>query len=313
MEKYLFAKKAGIIVSGILFIMFIIAVPLRLLFEKPIEEVDFFIETERPMIFAHRGYSMHYPENTILAFKKALEAGADALEMDLWYTSDGTVVVHHDPTVKRTTDGEGYVQNMTFDELREFDAGYSFTTDGGQTFPFRNTGVHIPSLEEVFKEFPDAYFNLEMKARDEKMGRLLAEIIEKHDMGDRVLAASFFCEPLQEFRRLLPDVQTSASRREVRGFYITSVLRLSFMFPHQYEAFQIPLRYGNVQLDRNSFIRSAHRSGLRVFYWTINDRDQMIGLFQKNACGIVTDDVSTAVQVIRDIENGVIKLPESQG
>lgn len=272
---------------------------------EPIEEVEFFIEKDYPLVFAHRGYSIRYPENTIIAFEKALEAGADVLEMDLWYTADNVVVVHHDPTINRTTDGIGNVTDMTFEELKKYDAGHYFTPDGGESFPFREMGIRIPSLQEVIDTFPEAYLNLEMKAGDRKMGRLLAEIVQENDLKDRVLVASFHNRPLQEFRSILPDVQTSASQREVRRFYIASFLRLGFLTSRNYEAFQVPVRHGNIRLDRRRFINRAHRAGVRVIYWTINDRRQMIELFQKNACGIVTDDLFKAVQTAREFNQKV--------
>ncbi len=278
---------------------------------QPIEEVDFFIEKDYPLVFAHRGYSIRYPENTIIAFEKALEAGADVLEMDLWYTADDKVVVLHDSTIDRTTDGTGGVKEKTLDELQEYDAGYTFTLDDGETYPFRGEGIRIPSLEEVIEEFPDAYLNLEMKARDEKMGRLLAEVIEEHGIEDRVLVASFHNRPLREFRERVPEAQTSASRSQVRNFYIFSHLRLGYLLAYPYQAFQIPLRHGNIRLDTESFIKKVQTAGVRVIYWTINEREKMIELFKKNACGIVTDDVSTAVEVVREIKEGSIEIPGS--
>jgi glycerophosphoryl diester phosphodiesterase len=104
---------------------------------------------------AHRGGGRLRPEATLPAFENALSVGADVLEFDLHASSDGVVVVIHDETVDRTTDGTGAVQAMTFAELRMLDAGYEFTPDGGQTFPYRGMGIQIPTLVEVLAGFPD--------------------------------------------------------------------------------------------------------------------------------------------------------------
>ncbi len=108
-----------------------------------------------PANFAHRGAAARAPENTLEAFRLAVEAGAGGLELDVHLTRDGEVVVIHDATVDRVTDGSGAVAGMTLEEVRRLDAGNSFSPDGGQTFPYRGRGVRISTLAEVYEEFPD--------------------------------------------------------------------------------------------------------------------------------------------------------------
>src|SRR5919107_2807685 len=118
---------------------------------------------EWPVNLAHRGASALAPENTIEAFRLAVGAGAGGLELDVHMTRDGQIVVIHDPTVDRTTNGSGAVSEMTFDELRRLDAGHTFSPDGGPTRPYRGRGIRVPTLEEVLEGFPDVAVNIDLK------------------------------------------------------------------------------------------------------------------------------------------------------
>ncbi len=135
------------------------------------------------LVLGHRGYSAKYPENTILAFRKAIEAGADGVELDVWLTKDGEVVVIHDETVDRTSNGNGKVKEMTLDELKELDFG---------------NGERIPTLEGVFEAIPeDAIVNVEVKDFDAV--KKTAEIIGNNNPS-RVMVSSFFLDALREYR-----------------------------------------------------------------------------------------------------------------
>ncbi|MCP4421279.1 MAG: glycerophosphodiester phosphodiesterase, partial [Chloroflexi bacterium] len=115
------------------------------------------------VVLAHRGWRGCYPENTMLAFEKAAELPIDGLEIDIHSTSDGVLVVFHDDSLERTTNGNGRIQDYTFAELQKLDAGYRFTPDDGQTFPFRGQGITIPILAEVFETFPRLWINIDIK------------------------------------------------------------------------------------------------------------------------------------------------------
>jgi glycerophosphoryl diester phosphodiesterase len=118
---------------------------------------------DRFLNIAHRGGARLAPEHTLVAFENALRVGADVIEFDLHATVDGVIVILHDATVDRTTDGTGVVRNMTFAELRALDAGYRFTRDGGATFPWRGKGLTIPTLEEALERFADVPITVEFK------------------------------------------------------------------------------------------------------------------------------------------------------
>src|SRR5579884_3402972 len=106
---------------------------------------------DRFLHFAHQGGGLLAPENTMAAFECGAAYSPDALELDIQMTRDGEIVVIHDPTVNRTTDGFGSVADIMLGDLRQLDAGYWFTLDGGATYPFRGQGVRIPMLREVFE------------------------------------------------------------------------------------------------------------------------------------------------------------------
>ncbi|MCP5056149.1 MAG: hypothetical protein GY937_05410 [bacterium] len=123
----------------------------------------------RPLLFGHRGASGERPENTLPAFEHAVREGVAALETDVHLTRDGEVAVFHDALLERTTNGEGPIAELSLAELRELDAGYRFSADGGQSFPFRGKGIQVPTLRETFDAFPDLRINVELKGKTDDL------------------------------------------------------------------------------------------------------------------------------------------------
>ena len=158
-----------------------------------------------PLVIAHRGGAGLWPENTLHAFKQAQLLGVDVIEMDVRSTSDGVLVVLHDATVERTTDGKGRVGEMTLAELSRLDAGYKWSSDGGKTFPFRGQGIVVPTLQEVFTALPEMRFNIEPKQDAPSMAQPLCRLIREHRMADKVMLGSFSSTVLEEFRRECPE------------------------------------------------------------------------------------------------------------
>ncbi|MEW6638302.1 MAG: glycerophosphodiester phosphodiesterase family protein, partial [Actinomycetota bacterium] len=173
-----------------------------------------------PVNFAHRGASARAPENTMEAFRAGIEDGAQGLEMDVHMTRDGEIVVIHDDTVDRTTDGSGLVREMTLKEIQALDAGYHFGS-------YRGRGVRIPTLAEVYEEFPQACVNLEIKESQSGVESAVFEVIRQAGAERRTLVASFRHDVIRRFREVSGgEVATSASRKEVRTFFMMSRLRL---------------------------------------------------------------------------------------
>jgi len=254
-----------------------------------------------PLLFAHRGGADLWPENTLLAFHNAAALGVDVLELDVHLTADDNLVVIHDDTVDRTTNGSGKVREMTVAELKKLDAGYNFTPDDGATYPYRGQGVSIPTLDEVLNTFPTYRVNIEIKDDDLRASERLSEIISEHNAEERVIVASFHKEPLAHFRKLQPQVATSASTDEIRNFYILSLLHLGrFHRPHA-DAYQVPVSKGSARFDTPRFIESAHKMNQQVHFWTINDTAEMRRLLALGADGIITDRPDLGMQVFQEM------------
>ena len=240
-------------------------------------------------VIAHRGGASLRPENTLAAFTHAVAIGADMLDLDIRATSDGAIVCIHDATVDRTTDGRGRVDSFTFDALRKLDAGYSWSGDGGHSFPYRGQGIRIPALEEVFSRLPETRMILEMKQGGPGLAQPLCSLIRHSRMTQRVLVASFNDEALAAFRTVCPEVATSVSRREAWAFYGLHLARLEAVYSPPVPGLFIPDRLGDDFVPTRRLIEAAHRHNLKVQVWTISDEERMRDLIQIGVDGIVTD------------------------
>ena len=162
----------------------------------------------RPVFYAtaHRGGEGLWPSNTLYAFERALHLGVDVLEIDIHLTADGTLVIRHDPTVNSTTDGIGAIRDLTLAQIKALDAGYTWTEDGGQSFPFRGLGITIPTLEEAFQAFPGAFWSIDIKPDDPGVVDLFCRTLRQYDKLKQVVVGSFHDPQLRRFRRLCPEV-----------------------------------------------------------------------------------------------------------
>ncbi len=248
---------------------------------------------ERAIVFAHRGASADFPENTLAAFEAGLAEGASHIEMDVHMTRDGRVVVIHDDSVDRTTDGSGLVRDMTLAKLQSLDAGHRFTPDGS-TRPFRGRSIHVPTLGEVFREFPEARVNLEIKEAQAGIEAAVLREIEAAGAETRTLVVAAENHALlRRFRKLAElageRVATAASRREIRTFLLLSRLGLEGLLRPSYAALQVPTQYREVPIVTRRFLAAARRRGVRVDVWTINDPDEMRRLLDLGVGGIMSD------------------------
>jgi glycerophosphoryl diester phosphodiesterase len=255
---------------------------------------------EWPVNLAHRGASALAPENTIEAFRLAVGAGAGGLELDVHMTRDGQIVVIHDPTVDRTTNGSGTVSEMTFDELRGFDAGYDFGPNGGPTRPYRGQGVRVPALGEVLEEFPGVPVNIEIKAGTPGIEETVLEVLREADSAGRVLVVSTPHAIVKRFRKISGGhVSTGASRWEIGVFYVASRLHLERLLRPAYDALQVPLWHRGIPVVIPRFIRAAHSRSLRVDAWTINQAEEMRRLLDLGVDVIMTDRPDTLADVLQ--------------
>jgi glycerophosphoryl diester phosphodiesterase len=248
-----------------------------------------FFDTKPPIVFAHRGASGTVPENTIPAFQEAVKMGATYLETDVQITKDGVLVLAHDPHLGRTAGDAREIKDLTFAELQKVDAGASFSPDGGKTHPFRGKGFKVPTLEEFLKTFRDSRINIEVKDGTPASARLVLDMLRKYKAEDRVLLASERPLAGPYIRREAPHIPTSASRPEVLSFLIRSALCSCFPRRVSFDALQVPESAQGIKVVNKRFMAAAHRLGVQVHVWTINDPDDMTRLFRLGVDGIFTD------------------------
>jgi glycerophosphoryl diester phosphodiesterase len=238
---------------------------------------------------AHRGGEGRWPSNTLFAFEQALKLGADSLEMDLQRTADGVIVVRHDPFVESTTAGSGFIHDFTLAGLKQLDAGYTWTEDGGKTFPYRGRGITIPTLEEVFLAFPDVHLNIDIKPKAAQIVHQFSEMLHTFGRLEQTTVGSFHDHQLRLFRQLCPQTPTAAGVSETRTFFLLSRIFLDRFYRPQARAFQIPEYAGLLHLVTPRFIQAAHAQGIPVHVWTVNERADMLRLIEWGVDGIITD------------------------
>lgn len=234
------------------------------------------------------------PENTLPAFDRGMSAGADGLEMDVRLSADGVVVVHHDPTLDRTTSASGNVALRTAAELARVDAGYWFRN--GEGFPFRDQGIGIPTLGEVLRRYPGARIIVEMKVDSVEMGEALAREVRRAGAADRVCAAGYGARCTAAARAALPDMAFSANFREVRlASYRTWARWPVRTVP--YGGYQVPELSAGRRIVSPRFVKYAHQAGLKVQVWTVDEEADMRRLLGWGVDGLISDRPADAVRV----------------
>ncbi len=243
-------------------------------------------------MIGHRGNRAHAPENTIESFAQAVALGADAIEFDVHVSADGIPVVHHDPTVARTTDGSGEISRITFAELRRLDAGARFTPDGGKTWPFRGMGHRIPSLDEVFETLPSTPLLIEIKTP--LAATAVRASIETHGAEHRVLVDATSSVALRAFSG--SEIAAGASRADVARLTAEIVLGRQ-VTPLTYRALCVPLSYYGIPVPVRRFAKIAPKYDCRVHVWTLNDPAVAADLWAAGVNGIISDDPAVMLKV----------------
>ena len=241
------------------------------------------------MIFAHRGGRSLGPENTLYTFQKALASGAHVLEFDTRLTRDGYLVVIHDSTVDRTTDGVGDVNSFSLKDIGRLDAAFNYSADNGRTFPLRNSDVTVPSLVEVFRRFPNTAMNIELKDDSLLAAATLCRLMPEYGRDRKVIVASFHSKVIRHFRSICPETPTAASSREVWWFTILSKLRLEKLYRPRASVLQVPEKAYGIQLVTRRFIDAAHSRGMKVHVWNVNHPIEIRKYFSMGVDGVMTD------------------------
>ena len=254
-----------------------------------------------PVVVAHRGDSKHYPENTLEAFTSATKMGIDVIETDVHLSKDGVIVIWHDPTLERNTDGKGMVEELTLAELKALDAGYTFTQDHGKTFPFRGKGIRLTTLQEALQACPKQRFNVDLKSKTPAIVDEFIAVVKSLGAEDRVLCASFHLSNLQRMRKLCPEILTSVTTLEVVPLLFRQRLGIlpKEVVKGRTLVFQVPVRQWGIEVITASFIRDFHARGAVIQVWTINDRHEMRRLFHLGVDTIMTDDPATVIEIAR--------------
>ncbi|WP_298773539.1 glycerophosphodiester phosphodiesterase [uncultured Shewanella sp.] len=257
------------------------------------EDHKTFNEVEREVL-AHRGASGDYPQSTSLAFQMALEQGADILEMDVHLSLDGHVIVNHDKDFSQTTDSDNKVADLTLADIKALDAGYRFSKDGGETYPFRATGLEVLTLEEVIAYFPVKKLSIEMKVNDEQLADSLWAILDRNGLHHQATVASQYTKALNHFRAVSNNsIQTSASITELTGLSLAWAAGLGGIYPAKFTLAQIP--YAMISRPFLSFLQNK---GITSHVWTVNEIDKIERAFDLGAKGVIGDYPDRIVQVL---------------
>jgi glycerophosphoryl diester phosphodiesterase len=305
-------------------------VALALLAAAPAAPADANPWLERRVLhIAHQGGEIEAPSNTLYALKTARAKGADVLEIDVHATADGELVVLHDATVDRTTNGTGRVDAMTLERLRSLDAAHWFvpgcgtchdrpaadytlrgSATGERPIPpaLARRGVtpadfRIPTLREVLQAFPDELVNIEIKASAPQTApyeQELAELLAEFGRTDDTIVVSFTDNATELFKLHAPLVSTATGTAQTAAFWATAQGPLPGAPNPRHHALQVPMELEGVTVVTPEFVQRAHANGLAVHVWTINDRPTMERLVALGADGIMTDRPTLLEDVLAD-------------
>lgn len=236
---------------------------------------------QRFLNIAHSGGELEAPANTMYAFERAVDLGVDMLEMDVHRTADDRLVVIHDDTVDRTTNGTGAVRDMRLNDLRTLDAAYNFVPGRGavpgllpESYPLRGMrdqdkkppkrnqpkDFAIPTMREVLQQFPDVSMTVEIKG-DLRTAELLAELLTKSGRTD-VIVASFDDAIIAAFHEMAPQIPVSPGMQELVSYFLTGQRPIDGTV-----AVQIPVTYAGIPVATPEFIARAHADGYAVHVW----------------------------------------------
>ena len=292
-------------------------------------------ENHLPMIAAHRGGGINNPENTMLAFREAVNTiGVDIIESDLYLTKDGYLVYNHDEYIDETSNVNGdislaqveklcenernrhYISDMTLAELEQYNFGFYFENENGERIyknetNFAEKGLQIATVEKLFEEFyhsnPDLKFIVEIKNEGEmgyKACEILYETLEKYPKyKEQIVVGTFHDEIESELKEKYPDLLRGAPTGTAAKFIVTQILKVNIFDKSDFACLQIPTSYDvgiTLKLDKKTFIKRAHRRNIAVQYWTINEPEDMRKLIELGCDCIMTDNPILLKQVLEE-------------
>lgn len=235
-------------------------------------------------VTAHRGYSAVYPENTIPAFKGAIQVGADWAELDVQQTADGEVIVMHDSNLKRTTGLDKEVWQVTWDEIKDL--------DNGSWFDKKYQTVRIPTLEEVLKVCRGKiHLNIEIKpsGHDKDLEEQVAKLLKKYHMRDTCVVSSLKYDSLRKIKQADDSIETA---------YITSVSYGNFTDLEYADGYSV-----ESTLLSKSFVNKAQKAGKQIYVWTVNSEERLEKVVGMGIDNVITDDPVMAKELIYEQEH----------
>jgi glycerophosphoryl diester phosphodiesterase len=255
-----------------------------------------FLDSPHPIAFAHRGGASEHPENTLPAFAAAVALGYRYLETDVHVTADGVVMAFHDDVLERVTDLTGPISAHTAAEVEAADAGHTFTPDGGRSFPHRDQGVRVPRLDALLDAWPEVRVNIDPKS--DAVVAPLVGVLRRHGAFDRVCIASFYDARLARARALSDNgVCTAMGPRANAAAW--AMCRTGRMPSFGADCIQVPVSTRGMRFATPVFLRAAHRSGLPVHFWTIDDEAEMERLLDLGVDGMMSDRIGTLRDVMQ--------------
>lgn len=247
-----------------------------------------------PLIIAHRGDSSNFPENSLAGMKSAVDLKVDMLETDIRLTKDNELVIFHDESIDRVSNGKGKLIESTLDELKQFKLTDNLNSSNNQEHK-------ILTLTELFESFPSVKINIDIKNQESIAVSKLVEIIkEEKNASERIIVSSFHDQQIINFRKKLPNIKTGASPLEIKKFIILMKFKLLFSFKSNFYSFQVPMYHESTKIITPSFIKQAQKKNIRTMVWTINDVDTMNYLIQLGVDGIFTDYPSMLIKLLQE-------------
>ena len=225
--------------------------------------------------FVHRGDTSIFLENTIEAFQSAISLGYQYLETDLRETSDGKIITFHDPNLKRITGANITISETKFSDIRM------------RRLPSREI---IPTIDELLEEFPDSFFNMDLKVN--QIEEKVLKKINSHNALERVCLGSFNSKTIKKINSLEPKILTSMGISQVIMYKFFQKKNISKLI-------QIPTRWNGIKVITKKFIDRLHNDGLKVHVWTVNKETEMQSLIDLGVDGIMTDNASGLIEVMK--------------
>ena len=248
-------------------------------------------------LYAHRGASLIYPENTLEAFQRALEDGANVLEMDLHISRDGELMVAHDEDGRRMAGVNARIARSTLQEIKSWNVGRGFKDVNGES-PFQERFFQIPTLDEVLGAFPGVMLNIDIKTTSPSRVAQVVEKIESYNAVPHVVLISFHNRVIQKVREIYGG-PTGINYGEMHRLLLPEFLNLR---PPASNVIQVPRRYGLMRFDTDTFIKSRQNSGYRVDFWTVDEPAVALELLRKGADGVMSNNPAIIAPVIREFE-----------